>query len=234
MSQGQQAVVAITPIVHCTVSVQKRDHQHPQQASVLSHTRRHRMRVARSKRANINVGCKWAATRTHALYFQNNRTATSVPSPTEQPQCPSVKCASYHHRRIDRSSNSVDQRVTVPNTQHSTPLFTPYRTDVARSTGCACHKANRILCRYNREITNVLSKRLFFHTSGRHKTRVARSKREKFQCGLQMGSNQDARPVFPEQQNHKNRSIANRAAAVPQRQMRIIPSPPNRSVIKFS
>jgi hypothetical protein len=107
MSQGQQAVVVITPIVHCTVSVQKRDHQRPQQASVVSH-----------KRAASNEGGT----------FQKGDTSTSAAN--------------------------------------------------GQSRG-------RTFC-------------------------------------------------VSKQQNRNKRSIANRAAAVPQRQMRIIPSPPNRSIIKFS
>jgi hypothetical protein len=70
-------------------------------------------------------------------------------------------------------------------------------------------------------------------TSDWHHTWVTRSKRVKFQRGLQMGSHQDVRPVFPEQQNGNTRFIANRAATAVQRHMCSTPSPPNRSIIKF-
>ena len=78
--------------------------------------------------------------------------------------------------------------------------------------------------RYNSEITNDLSKRPFFHKNGRQQTRVARSKRVK----LQMGSHQNVRPVLPSPIEQPQLS------APPSYQMSSTPSPPNRSIIKFS
>jgi hypothetical protein len=126
------------------------------------------------------VGCKWAATRTHTLCFQNSRTATRVPSPIEQSHHPNVTSAAHRHRRIDRSSNSVQATVTVPNTQH------PTLTTAVYTQQSTCRKVSKLWLslrraytapfRYKREITNVLNKRPFCHTCGGHQTRVARSK----------------------------------------------------------
>ena len=164
-----------------------------------------------------------------------SRTAPRVPSQTEQPHHPNVKSAANRHRPIDRSSNSVE--VTSDHTKNptlNTAVFIQQsRCRKVSRLWLTLRRASAVLCRYNREITNVLSKRPFLHTSGRHQTRVAASKQVKLQLGLQIGSHPDVRPVLPEQQNGNTRSIANRAAASPHRHMRSTPSPPNRSNIKF-
>jgi hypothetical protein len=136
MSQGQQAVVNITPSVHCTVSVHGRDYQHPYEAAVLTLISwRHQTRVARSKRVKLQRGLQKADTQTYGLCFRMSRTAPRVPSQTEQSHQANVTSASHRYRRIDRSSNSVD--ATSDHTQNPT-LNTAVSNgaDVARSAGC--------------------------------------------------------------------------------------------------